>query len=84
MSINHLHPPFDKKEARQALLWGIKQTDYLAAMAGDAKRYQACAAVFGCGEPASRALGAEPLAGSIPRSQGHADRRPAATAGRWS
>ena len=38
--INHLHPPFDKKEARQALMWGIKQTDYLAAIISDPKRYQ--------------------------------------------
>ena len=37
--INHLHPPFDKKEARQALMWGIKQTDYLAAIISDPKRY---------------------------------------------
>ena len=26
---NHLHPPFDRKEARQALLWMVNQEDYL-------------------------------------------------------
>jgi peptide/nickel transport system substrate-binding protein len=64
--INHLHPPFDKKEARQALMWGIKQTDYLAAVIGDPKRYQACPAVFGCGGPGESRLGGEALAGFDP------------------
>jgi peptide/nickel transport system substrate-binding protein len=64
--INHLHPPFNKKEARQALMWGIKQTDYLAAIISDAKRYQACPAVFGCGGVNESRLGAEPLAGFDP------------------
>ena len=64
--INHLHPPFDKKEARQALMWGIKQTDYLAAIISDPKRYQACPAVFGCGGASESRLGAEALAGFDP------------------
>jgi pimeloyl-ACP methyl ester carboxylesterase len=29
MAVNHLHPPFDKKEARQALMLGVKQADFL-------------------------------------------------------
>jgi len=33
--INHLQPPFDKPQARQALLRMIKQTDYLSAIATD-------------------------------------------------
>lgn len=61
--INHLHPPFDKKEARQALMWGIKQTDFLAAISTDPKRYQACPAVFGCGGASESRLGGEALAG---------------------
>ena len=64
--INHLHPPFDKKEARQALMWGIKQTDYLAAIISDPKRYNACPAVFGCGGASESRLGAEALAGFDP------------------
>ena len=51
MVLNHLHPPFDKKEVRQAVLWGIKQTDFMATVVGDPKRYQSCAAIFGCGVP---------------------------------
>jgi peptide/nickel transport system substrate-binding protein len=64
--INHLHPPFDKREARQALMWGIKQTDYLAAISSDPNRYQACPAVFGCGGSNESRLGAEALAGFDP------------------
>jgi peptide/nickel transport system substrate-binding protein len=64
--INHLHPPFDRKEARQALMWGIKQTDFLAAIIADAKRYQSCPAVYGCGGPNESVVGGEALAGFDP------------------
>jgi len=64
--INHLHPPFDNKEARQALLWGMRQTDFLAAIMSDAKRYQACPAVFGCGGKNDSRLGGEALAATDP------------------
>src|SRR3546814_4595063 len=30
MVINHLQPPFDDVNARRALLWGNKQSDYMA------------------------------------------------------
>src|SRR5688500_16258111 len=46
--VNHLHPPFDKREARQALVKAIKQSDYLAAVVGDKRRYTECPAVYGC------------------------------------
>ena len=61
MSLNHLHPPFDNKAVRQAVLWGIKQEEFLVAMAGDAKRYQVCAAIFACGLPNESKVGTEPL-----------------------
>ena len=61
MVLNHLHPPFDKKEVREALLWGTKQEEYLATMAGDKKRYETCAAFFGCGLPNESKAGTEPL-----------------------
>ena len=61
MSLNHLHPPFDNKAVRQAVLWGMKQEEFLVAMAGDAKRYQTCAAVYGCGLPNESKEGTEPL-----------------------
>ncbi|HSK92863.1 MAG TPA: ABC transporter substrate-binding protein [Candidatus Angelobacter sp.] len=61
MVVNHLHPPFDRKEARQALLWGTNQEEFMAAVAGDPERYQVCPAVFGCGMPNESDAGAEPV-----------------------
>jgi peptide/nickel transport system substrate-binding protein len=61
MVLNHRHPPFDKKEVRQAVLWGINQTEFMATVVGDPKRYQSCAAIFGCGVPNESSAGAEPL-----------------------
>jgi peptide/nickel transport system substrate-binding protein len=63
MVINHLHAPFDKKEVRHALLWAVRQTDFLASVVGDPKRYQACAAVFGCKTPNESSVGSEALLG---------------------
>ncbi len=56
MMINHLHPPFDKKAARQALLRGVKQSEFLESAIGDAKRWEECTALFGCGTPITRAM----------------------------
>jgi peptide/nickel transport system substrate-binding protein len=66
MTLNHLHPPFDRKEVRQAVLWGMKQEEFLAAMAGDAKRYTVCAAIYGCGLPSESKVGIEPLMNANP------------------
>jgi peptide/nickel transport system substrate-binding protein len=63
MLLNHLHPPFNTKAVRQAVLWGTKQEEYLAAMAGDPKRYEFCPAIYGCGLPNESKEGAEPLRG---------------------
>ena len=63
MIINHLHPPFDKKEVRQALLWGIKGAEFLEVVIGDARRYTECPAVYGCGTANESRLGSEALAG---------------------
>jgi peptide/nickel transport system substrate-binding protein len=46
--LNWLHPPFDKVEARQAMLHLIKQEDILKAVFGNPKYYQACGSLFGC------------------------------------
>ena len=46
--LNWLHPPFDKVEARQAMLHLIKQDDILKAVFGNPKYYQACGSLFGC------------------------------------
>jgi peptide/nickel transport system substrate-binding protein len=61
MVLNHLHPPFDNRQVRQALLWGTKQEEYLATMVGDPRRYETCVAMYGCGTPNESKAGGEPL-----------------------
>ena len=39
MALNHLHPPFDNKAVRQAVMRGMKQDEFLNAMT-KAGRYQ--------------------------------------------
>jgi peptide/nickel transport system substrate-binding protein len=46
---NHLHPPFNNKKARQALLHMVDQTSYLQATIGNAQYYKVCPSVFMCG-----------------------------------
>jgi peptide/nickel transport system substrate-binding protein len=47
--LNFLHPPFDKPEARAAMLYLIKQDDILKAVFGNAKYYKTCGSLFACG-----------------------------------
>jgi peptide/nickel transport system substrate-binding protein len=49
MVINHLHPPFDKVEARRALQMAVQQSDFMAATVGQHTPSRNCAATFGCG-----------------------------------
>src|SRR5207244_5214808 len=46
---NHLHPPFNNKKARQALLLAVDQKNYLQAVIGNEKYYKTCPSVFMCG-----------------------------------
>ncbi|MGH7266597.1 MAG: ABC transporter substrate-binding protein [Candidatus Rokuibacteriota bacterium] len=46
---NHLHPPFDQKKARQALLWAVNQETYLQAAVGQPKYFRPCPSIFMCG-----------------------------------
>jgi peptide/nickel transport system substrate-binding protein len=46
---NHLHPPFNNKKARQALLYMVDQTSYLQATIGNPQYYKVCPAIFMCG-----------------------------------
>ena len=48
---NALFPPFDNPKARQALMMGIDQNSYLAAIAGDQPLKRPCLAIFVCGSP---------------------------------
>jgi peptide/nickel transport system substrate-binding protein len=61
MVLNHLHPPFNNKAVRQALLSAIRQEEFLTAMAGDPARFTPCMAVYGCGLPNESRAGAEAL-----------------------
>jgi peptide/nickel transport system substrate-binding protein len=58
---NHLHPPFNHKKARQALLWMVNQEDYMRAIIGDPKYWRTCGAYFMCGTPLETDVGSEPL-----------------------
>lgn len=49
LRMNHLHPPFDDRRARQALLYVIDQQRYLQAMFGDPEVTRVCHAFFVCG-----------------------------------
>jgi len=58
---NHLHPPFNDKRARQALLHMVDQQKYLQAAIGQPRYYRTCPAVFTCGGPWESTTGAEAL-----------------------
>ncbi|WP_366655650.1 ABC transporter substrate-binding protein [Fodinicurvata sp. EGI_FJ10296] len=61
MVLNNLHPPFDDREAREAMLWATNQEDYMANVAGDPDRYEVCPAFFGCGGPNESDAGSEAI-----------------------
>jgi peptide/nickel transport system substrate-binding protein len=60
---NHLHPPFDNKKARQAVLWATHQEDYMKTVVGNPKYYKICPAYFMCGTPLETDVGSEALMG---------------------
>ena len=58
---NFLHPPFNNKKARQALLHMMDQVTSLAYAIGQSQYYQPCYSVFACGGPYETRIGAAPL-----------------------
>jgi peptide/nickel transport system substrate-binding protein len=58
---NFLHPPFNNKKARQALLHMMDQVTYLAWAIGQPQYYRACPSVFACGGPYETRIGAAPI-----------------------
>ena len=58
---NCLHPPFNNKKAREALLHMMDQVTYLAWAIGQSKYYRTCYSVFACGGPYATKIGAEPI-----------------------
>jgi peptide/nickel transport system substrate-binding protein len=58
---NHLHPPFNHKKARPALLWMVNQETYLRAAIGEQRFWRPCGAFFMCGGPWETDIGADPV-----------------------
>jgi len=58
---NCLHPPFNNKKARQALLHMMDQVIYLHWSVGESQYYRECYSVFACGGPYATKIGAEPI-----------------------
>ena len=67
MRLNHLHPPFNDKKIRQAILPAIEQSDYMSAVVGtDPANYRAGVGVFTPDTPLVTMAGMEGL--TAPRS----------------
>ena len=58
---NCLHPPFNNKKARQALLHMMDQVTYLHWSLGQSQYYRACNSVFACNGPYATGVAAEPI-----------------------
>ena len=57
--INHLHPPFDNPEARQALYHVVNQEDYLLTIVGNPDYFRECYSFITCGTPYEDTTGIE-------------------------
>jgi peptide/nickel transport system substrate-binding protein len=49
--VNHLYPPFDKPQARQALIHLIDQKELLTTVTGDPSFFRTCESFFSCSGP---------------------------------
>jgi peptide/nickel transport system substrate-binding protein len=63
LRFNQLQPPFNNVEMRQAVLYVVDQSAYMAALAGDPKYWNTCFSVYSCGGPMASEAGAKPLEG---------------------
>ena len=63
LRFNQLLPPFDNQKMRQALLYALDQSEYMAAVAGDKKYWHTCFSFFSCDGPMASDAGAGPLEG---------------------
>jgi peptide/nickel transport system substrate-binding protein len=64
--LNHLHPPFNDRKARQAFLMAVNQEDYMRATQGDDKRLWAvCRSLYPCGTPYAHDYGQERMRGDL-------------------
>ncbi len=62
LRMNHLHPPFDNKKIRQAVLKAIDQETYMQAAVGDPEFYKVCYSYYACGSPLETFYGNELIA----------------------
>ncbi|HLJ63233.1 MAG TPA: ABC transporter substrate-binding protein, partial [Stellaceae bacterium] len=63
LRFNHLLPPFDKPQMRQALLYAIDQNDIMTALAGDHRNWRNCFSYYTCGTPLANDAGNAALKG---------------------
>lgn len=56
---NHLLPPFDNADIRQAAIMAMKQEDYLAGAVGDPQFWKTCYSVYPCGTPLASEVAAD-------------------------
>jgi peptide/nickel transport system substrate-binding protein len=63
LRFNQLLPPFNNVKMRQALLYAVDQSEYMAALAGDKKYWHTCFSFYSCGGPMATEAGAGPLKG---------------------
>jgi peptide/nickel transport system substrate-binding protein len=65
LRFNHLHPPFNDKRLRQAILPAINQADFMSAIVGtDPSLYMTDVGVFTPGTPLANDAALEPLRGA--------------------
>jgi peptide/nickel transport system substrate-binding protein len=65
--LNHMHPPFDKPEMRQALFHLINQEDYLQTIIGNPDYYRTCYSYITCGTTYSDDTGSDVMSDYDPK-----------------
>ncbi|WP_375457622.1 ABC transporter substrate-binding protein [uncultured Enterovirga sp.] len=64
--VNHLHPPFNDRKARQAFMMAVNQEDYMRAAQGDdTSLWAVCRSPYSCGTPYARDYGKSAMRGDF-------------------
>ena len=70
LRFNCLQPPFNNPAVRRAVLMGVVQHDYMAAVTGnDSTAFRECKAALPCGTPYGRELGAPFMPGDLSKAR---------------
>jgi peptide/nickel transport system substrate-binding protein len=64
LRFNQLLPPFDDVKMRRAVMAAVDQSEFMIALAGDAKDWKRCASFFTCGTPMASDAGTAALTGT--------------------